>query len=194
MKTRALAVPLLLAAALTLAGCTASANLTVPADQVAELAADALEAQLGQRPDIDCGDDDIALVDGEEVDCLLTDPETETEYDTVVTIEDVDGTKFSVDVQVADEPNGGSEPTEEEEPSAGDAPTVPGDDIATLAANALAPELGYTPTITCNEDVEIVVDNSVRCMIADEAGATATVLITITEFDGSTYKINAEVQ
>ena len=92
---------------LVLGACsvTASANRTVGAEQIAEEAEGALEEQIGQRPDIDCGDDQVDLVDGEVVDCELTDPTTGDEYDTTVTLSDVDGTNFNIDVQVAQEAN-----------------------------------------------------------------------------------------
>ncbi|TGO06619.1 DUF4333 domain-containing protein [Serinibacter arcticus] len=92
---------------LVLGACsvTASANRTVGAEQIAEEAEGALEEQVGQRPDIDCGDDQVDLVDGEVVDCELTDPTTGDEYDTTVTLSDVDGTNFNIDVQVAQEAN-----------------------------------------------------------------------------------------
>ncbi|GMA32645.1 DUF4333 domain-containing protein [Litorihabitans aurantiacus] len=92
---------------LVLGACSfsASANRTVSADQVATEAEDALEEQIGQRPEISCGDDQVDLVDGEVVDCLLTDPSTGSEFDTTVTISDVDGTDFRIAVEVAEQPN-----------------------------------------------------------------------------------------
>ncbi|MCK2029425.1 hypothetical protein [Microbacterium galbinum] len=47
----------LLATALT--GCSFSASATASPDDIATLAEDALEAEIGQRPEIDCGDDSI---------------------------------------------------------------------------------------------------------------------------------------
>lgn len=96
----------LVAGGLLLAGCTfsAGANYTQSPEKVADLAAGALEEQVGTRPDLDCGDEQIDIVDGETVDCVLTDPGTGTSFDAEVTIEDVDGTKYSVDVQVGTEP------------------------------------------------------------------------------------------
>lgn len=97
-----------LALAAALAGCsvTASANLTVPASQVADVAASALEDEVGIRPEMDCGDEAVDLVDGEVVECVLTDPTTSSEFDAPVTIEDVDGSDYRVDVEVADTPRG----------------------------------------------------------------------------------------
>ena len=43
---------------------------------------------------------------GEVVECELTDPASGNVYDTTVTLSDVDGTKYHVDVQVAETPQG----------------------------------------------------------------------------------------
>jgi len=90
--------------AAALAGCTASAsaNLTVPASKIAQDAEGAL-AEIGEA-DVDCGDGTVDLVDGEVVECELTDPATGTVYDTTVTLSDVEGTNYHVDVQVAETP------------------------------------------------------------------------------------------
>src|SRR5690606_16266374 len=90
--------------AVALAGCTASAsaNLTVPASKIAQDAEGAL-AEIGEA-DVDCGDGTVDLVDGEVVECELTDPATGTVYDTTVTLSDVEGTNYHVDVQVAETP------------------------------------------------------------------------------------------
>lgn len=104
-RLRLLAVPLVVATAL-LSACSvsASANLTVPASDVADVAASALEEQVGMRPEMDCGSGSVDLVDGTQVDCVLTDPTTGTEFDAPVTISDVDGTDYHVEVEVAETP------------------------------------------------------------------------------------------
>lgn len=96
-----------LPASLLLAGCSfrASASLTVPASDIEDTAAGALEEQVGTRPDLDCGDERVKLIDDTTVDCTLTDPSSGSEYDAVVTISDVEGTKYHVAVQVADTAN-----------------------------------------------------------------------------------------
>jgi hypothetical protein len=95
-----LALPVGLAVA-SLAACSFGTP-TVPADDLADLAEDALEEEVGQRPEIDCGSEDIEVVEGDEVTCVLTDPATGSEYDTVVSFTGVDGTEYDIDVQVAD--------------------------------------------------------------------------------------------
>ena len=74
------------------------------ADQIAEAAEGALEQQVGSRPSVDCGADDVRLVKGTKVDCVLTDPETGERFDAPVTITKVDGTDYAISVQVSDEP------------------------------------------------------------------------------------------
>jgi hypothetical protein len=94
------------AVAVGLAGCSFSignANPTaVESSRVSELAEDALEQQVGARPDIDCGSDEFALEEGASRTCVLTDPASGTEYDAEVVLSDIDGSKFHVDVEVAD--------------------------------------------------------------------------------------------
>ena len=97
--------PVLALSALALAGCSFSANLTVPASQVADTAETALESSIGFRPEVDCGAGQVDLVEGTEVACTATDPSSGTEYDATSTITNVDGTEYEVHVQVADTPN-----------------------------------------------------------------------------------------
>ncbi|MDE0572199.1 DUF4333 domain-containing protein [Demequina sp. B12] len=91
------------ALAVGLAGC--SANVTVAPEDVETTVEDSLEAQFGIRPVIDCGDDNIDLVVDEQVTCLLSTEDDPTEFDVDVVFTEVDGTEFSLDYQVAEEPN-----------------------------------------------------------------------------------------
>lgn len=79
--------------------------VTVTSTAISTLAEDALEKSVGSRPAIDCGDDDVEVVNGNVVECVLTDPSSGGTYDTEVTISGVEGTKYSVDVQVAQTAN-----------------------------------------------------------------------------------------
>ena len=74
MVKRSTIAALIAATALALAGCTASANLTVGAETIAKQAGKALADQLGAAEPavVDCGDDPVDLVDGEVVNCVLT--------------------------------------------------------------------------------------------------------------------------
>lgn len=85
------------------AGC--SANATVAPEDVETTVADSLEDQFGIRPVIDCGDENIDLVVDGEVTCLLSTEDDPTEFDVDVVFTEVDGSEFSLDYQVAEEPN-----------------------------------------------------------------------------------------
>lgn len=98
----ALAVALASLALLT--ACTTAAPLTVSPDDVATTAENALEEQVGSRPDIDCGTDDVPLVKGRVIDCVLTDPVSGDQFEAPVTIEEVDGTNYTIGIQVGAEP------------------------------------------------------------------------------------------
>lgn len=74
--------------------------------QARSTAEDALEKQVGSRPDIDCGTEVIDLVTGTVVPCILTDPTSGEQFDAPVTIEGVDGSNYTIGVQVADVPRG----------------------------------------------------------------------------------------
>lgn len=93
---------------LALTGCTASVNVTVPASSVADQAAKALQKQVGsaEAPGMDCGTDAVPLKEGHVVDCTLTDPVSGSEYDAKVTLSDIKGTNYHIDVQVAAKPKG----------------------------------------------------------------------------------------
>jgi hypothetical protein len=105
LKHSGLCVGLTAAASITLSGCTASANLTIPASEVATTAATALEESVGTRPEMDCGDDSVDLVDGTVVECELTDPTSGTVFGSTVTLSyDGEGTDYSVSVDVDEQP------------------------------------------------------------------------------------------
>jgi hypothetical protein len=87
-----------------LAGCTASANRTVSSSKFATSVADALEEQVGTRPDVDCGDDAIDVVDGEEVHCDVNTPGYDVVYDSVSVVNTDDGENYTVSVTVDSEP------------------------------------------------------------------------------------------
>jgi len=89
-----------------LAGCTVEANRTVSADKFATTVADGLEESVGTRPDVDCGDDPIDVVDGAEVHCDVNTPGYDVVYDSVSTISTDGGDDYSVDVEVDEQPKG----------------------------------------------------------------------------------------
>ena len=181
------------AAALLLSGCSFSLTPQIPevdASGVATAVEDKLEEQVGTRPDVDCGTDTVQLEVGTTLTCVLTDPGSGLEYDTVVTFTEVKGTTYQFDFKVADSPNNPPQPTVDP-----DAPTVTGDDIAALVVTALAPQLDAPPEVTCPEpEVTIAVDNVTYCTY-DDAEGTHDVTVTITSYDAQAgnYTINAQV-
>ncbi|WP_156357266.1 MULTISPECIES: hypothetical protein [unclassified Frigoribacterium] len=86
------------------AGCSAEATPTVSADAFATVVADALEESVGQRPVVDCGDEAIGVVDGDEVHCDIGAAGDDTVYDSVSTISADGGGDYSVAVEVDQTP------------------------------------------------------------------------------------------
>jgi hypothetical protein len=106
--SRALLLTGVVGASLALGGCSFSASTapsTVSSSKVSGLAEDALEQQIGIRPSIDCGVDEFPLEDGASRTCTLTDPTTDEQFDAEVSLSDVQGGEFHVQVTVADTPN-----------------------------------------------------------------------------------------
>jgi len=180
-------------AAVLLSGCSfsfAPQIPTVPGSDVATAVEDKLEETVGNRPDVDCGDDDVQLEVTATLTCLLTDPDSGLEYDVVVTFTKVTGTDYEFDFKVADSPNNPPEPTVDP-----DTPSVTGDDIAALVVTALSPSLPAPPEVSCPEPtVDIIVENVTYCTYEDDQGIH-DVQVTITEYDpvAGTYAINAAV-
>ncbi|MBB5633649.1 hypothetical protein BKA04_001872 [Cryobacterium mesophilum] len=194
MTTRRLAPVFAFAAfALLLSGCTFTANLTVPPESVATVAEDALEAEVGSRPAIDCGDEDVDLVNGTEVACVLTDPATSIEYDAKVVIDDVEGTKYQVNVTVADEPRAGSVPAPDvEEPAAeGIRHSIAAASVSKLAADALFKEAPPYFEVDCGDsDLDVFLGAVFDCSATHPEGAVYDAAITVTDVTETTYKID----
>ena len=102
ISRKLMALPVGLAVA-ALAAC--SGTSTISGEELAESAEDALEEEIGERPDIDCGEDDIEPEEGMEVTCVLSDPASGTEYDTTITFTSADGDDWDFDIQVAETAN-----------------------------------------------------------------------------------------
>jgi hypothetical protein len=75
------------------------------------------------------------------------------------------------------------------------APTVPPDEIETLAADELEEVTGLRPTIDCgDDDIPVEVDTSVTCLLVDPvAGLEFDTVITFTEVTGTTYVVDIQV-
>jgi len=92
------------AATALLSGCTNEPPAEVPASSIAATAEAALEQSTGERPEIDCGSATVELKKGTKLDCVLTDTTLDEQFDSRVTISDVDGLNYSVEVEVSEEP------------------------------------------------------------------------------------------
>ena len=194
VSIRIASIATIAAASIALLAACGTATLTAQAEDIATTAENALEEQVGSRPEIDCGTGEIELKVDLVVDCVLTDPATGEQFEAPVTIEAIEGSTYTVGVKVGDAPINAPDPEPTVEPDPSGNPTVPGDDIAALAAGALEPVLGFLPELACPEaQVQIVVGNTTFCSFDDEDGVAHDVRVDITEFDGSTYAINAEV-
>jgi hypothetical protein len=92
-------LPVLLLAA---AGC---GTHTLSAATVARGAEDALEKEVGSRPDVHCPRD-LEAKQGARTRCTLTAPGDTTEYGVTVTVTSVDGATPDLQVQVDEQPAG----------------------------------------------------------------------------------------
>ena len=88
-----------------LLGLAACGGAVVTAEETAEKAEDALEEQIGARPEISCPDD-LEAEEGAETRCTLTAGEDPTQYGVTVTVTSVEDDTVNFDVQVDDEPSG----------------------------------------------------------------------------------------
>ncbi|WP_010205048.1 hypothetical protein [Salinibacterium sp. PAMC 21357] len=87
-----------------LASCASEPPVQASAASIAATAAAALEQSIGELPELDCGDEMVELRKGTTLDCVLTDPQLGADFDSEVTISEVDGATYSVPVDVAEEP------------------------------------------------------------------------------------------
>ncbi len=85
-------------------------------------------------------------------------------------------------------------PTIETPPPSAEVPFASAAELGELAATALEQQLGGRPIIECPDDVPLVVGNATTCPTILVDNTSTETLITITEFDGTSYEINAVVQ
>lgn len=203
------AAALAVASVFILAGCSFSVGgpTTVSSDDIADLAEEALEDEFDDSSwKVNCDDDDeeveVKLEEDESIDCLATDKDTDLEYDAEVTITDVTGDRYEIEVELADEANNADEvednADDEDNDSNGDTYYVSAEDLADLAVTALGPEIGFEPTdMQCEtEETEIYVGNYDYCYFTDPSDGTEyTVDVTIDSFDEETgaYTIWAQI-
>lgn len=173
-----------------LAGCSFAVGLdrapTVPAEEIAALAAAELQAPGGELPDLDCGEEPVPVeVDGT-VDCVVVDPATGLAYDVLLTFESIVDDEYSFRVTRSDLPR---EPVDATgEPGA----SVPIEDIEALAVSALAPQFDVLPVVECaGTEIVLEVGTTVSCRVSTEDGESDAT-VTITSFDGSQYAISID--
>ena len=201
MKTRTL--PLLAIAALSagmLTGCSLpfGGPSLIGTDEIADLAEEALEDEYDARFKVDdCEDEEIEFAEGEKVDCLATDRDADLEYDVAIEIVEVKGTKYEVEVELADEPNNADEEGDDGGDSDGDSLFVTSDELAETTVTALEDVIDYTATdMMCETDeLELYVGNYDYCYFTGPDDEIYVVEVEITDVDESSgeYEISAEV-
>lgn len=94
------------ALATTLAGCSASASVyrTVSPESFESTVVKALQKTSDATPEVDCGDEQIALKDGDQVHCDVNAKGYDVIYDSVVTISTKGTKSYSVHVEVDEQP------------------------------------------------------------------------------------------
>jgi hypothetical protein len=191
-------VPLILAMgamALLVAGCSfhAEAGPSASAASIARNAEKAIAKKVHVTPAIDCGKKDVIIVEGKSITCDLTDPTTQDVFDVTITFTDVKGAKYHLDAQVAQTPKKKGPGDDAGDPSgSGSGTTVPGTQLAQLAASALAPKIGAQKVSCADASVPLKVGTVEKCSFTAD-GAEHEVEVTITDVDGAHFDINAKV-
>lgn len=95
-----------LALTTTMAGCSASASVyrTVSPQSFESTVVKALQKTSDATPEVDCGDEQIALKDGHQVHCDVNTKGYDVIYDSVVTISAKSTKTYSVHVEVDEQP------------------------------------------------------------------------------------------
>jgi Domain of unknown function (DUF4333) len=96
---------LLFVAPLLVLGMAGCGSGTLSAGTIEEGAEDALEEQVGTRPDITCPEELPAEV-GAETECTLTAGDDPAEYPVSVRVSSVEGDTANFDIEVGDAPAG----------------------------------------------------------------------------------------
>jgi hypothetical protein len=102
LRPRVLVAPCLALSAALLAGCASGA---LSAAEVASSAEDALEAEVGVRPEIRC-DEGLEREEGASTRCTLTAEDDDVEYGVTVTVTE-SGDDARLQVEVDDSPQSG---------------------------------------------------------------------------------------
>ncbi len=198
LRLRVASVVVTSAALFAFTGCTASVTRTVSAESVATAAAGALEDQYGITVDaMDCGEDAVPYADGSIAECVVTvDGE---DSDATVTLAEVDGDDYKVNVNVPQaswlEPTPTTQAPPEGEPGDAGTLTVYAYELADVAEGALESQYGARPTILCDGDkLELSVGAQFECKLVEaKTGARGVATVSVTEIDGSAYSIKVDV-
>jgi hypothetical protein len=185
------AAGLAVAVVFALAGCSFSANPTLPAEEVAGIAAKALSEQWDTDATVDCGDESIKAVVDTAVECTAYNPKSDLDYPATVTLTKIEGSNVSVSVVTgpAIAPDGGEDDGGPEAPA--NAPTVAAQGVAALAAGALAEKIGYTPEIDCGADpISIYIDAEIECVATADDGKDYPAHIIVTDVSATNYNID----
>tara|TARA_B100000513_G_scaffold7720_1_gene3579 strand:- start:14499 stop:15065 length:567 start_codon:yes stop_codon:yes gene_type:complete len=186
MKT-VLPVATVAALALGLSGCAflpgAGPSITLDAF---ELEAESLALDLtGVAADVECGSGSIPFEVGSEAECAMTDPNSDDAATVVFGIAAIRSSDdFDLEVLDVVDTSG--------DPSSGH-PTVPLSEIEELAAGSLEQQ-GVIAAVLCEAtEIEIFEDNTFRCGLVFEDGGFGEAVVSIIDFDGSSYSVVAAV-
>jgi len=169
------------AALLALAGCAASRPAPATSTRPADLAATVARSLTYPAQLIDCGVRKVPVVAGGTARCRLT--EVDEVYAVTVRFSKVTGTSYAFDASVAKKP----------ESTLKRPGSVRGEAVAQLAAQALAPRIGFTPQLACaDRQVPLTVGFVERCTFPAEGG-THVAEVTVSRWDGTDYSVTAKV-
>ncbi|MGN6326914.1 hypothetical protein [Pseudolysinimonas sp.] len=169
----------LAAAVALLTGCAAAAPSTTTAPS--RLAATVAASLKYPTALVECGTEKVAVRAGGVARCRLT--EGDKVYAVTVRFSSVKGTHYRFDARVASTPMR----------TLATPKSVGGDAVAQLAAQALAPKIGFTPQLACADgQVPLTVGFVERCRFAADDGDHVAE-VTLSAWDGSTYSVTAKV-
>ena len=151
-----------------------------------ELEAESLALDLtGVAADVECGSGSIPFEVGSEAECAMTDPNSDDAATVVFGIAAIRSSDdFDLEVLDVVDTSG--------DPSSGH-PTVPSSEIEELAAGSLEQQ-GVIAAVLCEAtEIEIFEDNTFRCGLVFEDGGFGEAVVSIIDFDGSSYSVVAAV-
>lgn len=172
-----LSTAVVVSAFMALAACgeAEAPSKTLPEKDVEAYASSALEKEIGVKVDkIDCPDA-IRLEDGEEMRCTLTHENDSTGM--TVTVSDVDGTDFHLDVEVDEKGT-----------------TVAQSDLEAAIAGKLEEQTGDRPAdVACPGAIQPSEGVTVECVLTAAGGERYGAVITVTGNDGTTFDFGIKV-